>query len=322
MADERLRATGSIRAAFPNGQLGDRMKRLFWSWSAPPSGAELEDPQTALHALATILAEGDADDWRSLDQRVLCSVADELPLFGPLAAVWVGYYREEKEMEDRRKEVLEDEQRQILRLAAKVLPHHLFELAGGTALAAAYLGHRRSEDLDFFTAGASITEGLAAFSTELRQMNVPVSVELQTPSFARLQVGQRPTKVELAVDSPYHLRPTERRVEGMPVRSLPDLAADKTLALFGRATTRDFIDVYQLMRTHYDLSTLMRLAAQKDPGFNPAWFAKALGRVVFATPRDVQMLVPFDFDRMREDLLAASRRILRQELDRGDELER
>ncbi|MDI3298799.1 MAG: nucleotidyl transferase AbiEii/AbiGii toxin family protein, partial [Bacillota bacterium] len=122
--------------------------------------------------------------------------------------------------------------------------------------------------------------------------------------------------------SPFRLAASSRSVEGMPVRSLPDLAADKTLALFGRAALRDFVDVYMLTRTRYDFERLMDLAARKDPGFDRSLFAKALAQVTKLPFRGIDMLVPFDHRRMQEDLVAAARRILRQELDRGDELDR
>jgi predicted nucleotidyltransferase component of viral defense system len=50
-----------------------------------------------------------------------------------------------------------------------------------------------------------------------------------------------------------------------------ELAADKLLALFGRAAPRDFADVYRL-RAYYDREELSSLAGEKDRGFNePSW---------------------------------------------------
>lgn len=73
-------------------------------------------------------------------------------------------------------------------------------------------------------------------------------------------------KAQLAEDSPCQLAPSDVAVDGVPARSLSDLAADKTLALFGRAATRDFVDVYMLLG-RFELSQLMAWAQQKDPGF-------------------------------------------------------
>jgi hypothetical protein len=54
-----------------------------------------------------------------------------------------------------------------------------------------------------------------------------------------------------------------------------DVAADKMLALWGRAEIRDYVDVAAL-RAQYSATRLMELAAAKDPGFTPATFAPAL----------------------------------------------
>jgi len=54
-----------------------------------------------------------------------------------------------------------------------------------------------------------------------------------------------------------------------------EVAADKTLALFGRAAARDLVDVDALSR-RYTRQQLFDLAAEKDPGFDPRMFADAL----------------------------------------------
>ena len=54
-----------------------------------------------------------------------------------------------------------------------------------------------------------------------------------------------------------------------------ELAANKTLALFGRAVARDYIDFRALAR-RFSLSELCELAASKDGGFTPSLLADAL----------------------------------------------
>jgi len=60
-----------------------------------------------------------------------------------------------------------------------------------------------------------------------------------------------------------------------PVLHPDEVAADKTLALFGRAASRDLVDVDALTR-RYTRQQLFGLAAEKDPGFDPRMFADAL----------------------------------------------
>jgi len=64
-----------------------------------------------------------------------------------------------------------------------------------------------------------------------------------------------------------------------------DLAADKGLALWGRARPRDFFDVHALLH-HYEPGRLLDLAALKDRGFTRATFLDALSAIARLTPDD------------------------------------
>lgn len=61
-----------------------------------------------------------------------------------------------------------------------------------------------------------------------------------------------------------------------PVRFAPDeLAIRKTLALFGRAEPRDFVDVY-VLHQRFDRDETLRKAAEADRGLDLAMFAATL----------------------------------------------
>ncbi|MDI3297777.1 MAG: nucleotidyl transferase AbiEii/AbiGii toxin family protein [Bacillota bacterium] len=280
-----------------------------------PVDARVRGPGTA-EALAGMLEGGDARAWRSLDLDTLCRLLPSLPLGGPAGALWRGYCAERVAALAGRKQVIDATARRILRIAASVLAPRGFELAGGAALAAVHLGHRRTRDLDFFAAGEGFGAAVDAFLAALAAAGLGPAVEARGPSFARLRAGSPPLPVELATHAPFRLCAPDAFLEGMPVHSLPDLAADKALALFGRAAGRDFVDLYVLMSRRYDLAELMELAARKDPRFDPLLFARALAQVVEADLAEVELLVPVDFGRVQETLLAAARRILRRELER------
>jgi hypothetical protein len=57
-----------------------------------------------------------------------------------------------------------------------------------------------------------------------------------------------------------------------------ELAADKTLALFGRAAARDYVDV-RALADRYGEDRLIELAAAKDLGFSPEHLADALASI-------------------------------------------
>ena len=89
-----------------------------------------------------------------------------------------------------------------------------------------------------------------------------------TKTFARLRVESDAdiTYVDLATDA--RLMPAVHTPDG-PVLAESDLAADKTLALTGRAETRDYVDFHALAH-RFDLDELCTLAEAKDGGFRAA----------------------------------------------------
>lgn len=69
-----------------------------------------------------------------------------------------------------------------------------------------------------------------------------------------------------------------------PVLHQDDLAADKTLAMWGRGEPRDFVDVVALLN-RYTEDDLLRLAGEKDRGFTTESFALSLRMVQRVIPR-------------------------------------
>lgn len=64
-----------------------------------------------------------------------------------------------------------------------------------------------------------------------------------------------------------------------------DLAADKLLALWGRARPRDFYDVHALLE-RFGAERLMELAGAKDAGFSVVTFLDALNAINRLTDHD------------------------------------
>ncbi len=116
-----------------------------------------------------------------------------------------------------------------------------FYLAGVSALTV-HLGHRRSEDLDFFAeADASDLDAVAsALSGAFSELVVSASTD------AVLRVVADGTSLDF-VRYPYALlEPTQVGPEGIPLASLRDLAAMKVAAIASRGIRRDFWDLHTL----------------------------------------------------------------------------
>jgi len=126
-------------------------------------------------------------------------------------------------------------------------------LEGGTALAAYYLGHRESEDLDFFG-----DTGLNA--QHFREAVVPLAeaegftmerLHSASRGFARVLARNQETgvavRLDFAANSPFHLAPREPTTEGVRVASYRDICAGKLHAICDRFEPRDFVDLHVIL---------------------------------------------------------------------------
>lgn len=158
-------------------------------------------------------------------------------------------------------------------------------IAGGNAMLAHRLVVRPTQDLDLFTPVASEVDPLvSSLADALRAQSAQVEVHRRDPGFARLTVETvdgRQVAVEIAHDA--RLRDAVQLDFGRVLH--PDeVAADKTLALFGRAAARDLVDVAALT-SRYTLQRLCALAEEKDAGFDPGVLADAM-RAAAAHPSE------------------------------------
>ncbi len=188
-----------------------------------------------------------------------------------------------------------------------------FFLTGGTALAAFYLYHRLSTDLDLFTVD---DEAFGRLEPELgrlgRELHCTVSTTVSTPAFHQVVLtaedGAR-LKVDLVrdIDAQFGEHP---QAAGMIIDSLLNIAVNKVTAIFGRTDVKDFVDLYFLLARGYDLEELFELAREKDAGFTPFFFAGMLRQIhkvkdlpVMLKPIDLETLVAF-YDNLADRLLA------------------
>lgn len=164
--------------------------------------------------------------------------------------------------------MLTELQQRVARLFLALPEAERFALAGGAALVLRGDVERRTEDLDFFAPAAEDVQlARDALQAALVDEGMHSQVIRSGPAFARLVVqaedGQS-VLVDLGYD--HRMRDAEQREIG-PVLALEELAADKLLALSGRAEARDFVDVHALAGL-LSVDALLELAQEKDSGFD------------------------------------------------------
>lgn len=165
-------------------------------------------------------------------------------------------------------------------------------LGGGAALAGAYLGHRRSGDIDLFVHERQPMR-------ELVELLPDLAAQVGGRHEARRDAGHHHRGVlflpsgALEIDvvhEPSRDLAGAERIEDVLVESLVDLRASKLTCLLSRTEPRDLVDVLFLERAGFRPEDDLARAAQKDAGTDPAVLAWLL-RSFRARPLP-DMLVP------------------------------
>lgn len=186
-----------------------------------------------------------------------------------------------------------------------------FYLAGGTALAL-QLGHRWSEDLDFFSEHKFDSFSLIAKLSKIDEF---------------LVTGQEEDTVHGLMGNvklsflyyPYSLLENFHVYEGIRVAGIKDIALMKIVALVQRGTKRDFIDLYFIEKKAIKIEELINLFPQKFEivSYQPILIYKSLGYFEDAdkeiTPR---MFDGVSWEEVKSYFLQRQKELLKWELKR------
>lgn len=198
-------------------------------------------------------------------------------------------------MDSSRPEILTPLQRTVLdAVFAEEVFARSFYLTGGTALAAFYLFHRYSDDLDLFTNDQS----LELVWPTLQQLlpSLGLTIESRTPQFIRLRHPEG-LRVDVVHDVPFRI--------GIPLRqgtwlidTLQNITLNKVTAIQGRLDVKDYVDLYLLLKDHpRHILTWLVQAKQKDASIDPFLWSRLIGDIETfrVLPR---MLVPLRLEEL------------------------
>lgn len=144
-----------------------------------------------------------------------------------------------------------------------------FYLSGGTALAL-HLGHRESEDLDFFSKEEFEPQKIQS----LLDKNLALSeIVLDTGTLNCYADG---VKLQF-LHYPYDLLEAPRLINNIGLSSVSDIACTKLLTISSRGSKKDFIDLYFILE-FYSLEDLFNLIKKKypDQSYNALHLLKSL----------------------------------------------
>ncbi len=188
-----------------------------------------------------------------------------------------------------------------------------FFLTGGTALAAFYLGHRQSKDLDFFTLKPFDALELTKIIEEIaRETNSQIRIKVKTKTYNEIYFENKREKwlqrIDIVQDQPVAFG-KRKKIDSMIIDSLENIAAGKILTIYSRFEAKDYLDLYFIFKeTKLDFMNLFQRTKQKDLGLNEFYFANMIAEVknLRYFPKTIK---PFDKKQLQKFYLDLSRRL-------------
>ncbi len=156
-----------------------------------------------------------------------------------------------------------------------------FYLTGGTALAACYLNHRESEDIDLFTDtpfdSATVIAAMSRMTAALKVKATLATIHERLRYDLAFPDGQL-LKIDFVFYDFKHIEPVNH-LDTLAIDSVGDIAVNKLLALSQRTASKDFVDLYFLLKlyTVWDLRQAVehKFKMDIDPLYLSALFAKS-----------------------------------------------
>lgn len=180
-----------------------------------------------------------------------------------------------------------------------------FYLAGGTALAL-QLGHRLSNDLDWFSPDFKYSPN---FRKKLSELGNLVVNEESEDTFDGSLDGVRIS----FFNYPYPLiGKTIQYMSNVRLASKEDIAVMKLEAIAGRGSYKDFIDIYFLLQ-HFTLEEIFEKLEEKFKGFdyNKMHLIKSLNYFDDAEKGEMpQMIKDIDWEKIKKEIQKAVRQIV------------
>ena len=161
--------------------------------------------------------------------------------------------------------ILGDHQNEVLESLPQSITES-FVFSGGTALAAYYLHHRLSEDLDFVALEPDQPVQFNAIKGILSaRYTIHSSNKLYERCMYFLSLNRSTLKLEFVPLYFPRLNPVASR-EHILVESLEDLTANKIMALADRFEVKDFVDIYCIhQKTGWALTDMIDMARKRNP---------------------------------------------------------
>lgn len=159
-----------------------------------------------------------------------------------------------------------------------------FFLTGGTALAAFYLAHRRSKDLDLFTLKDFDSLELNKIVEKIAQETAClIQTKVKTETYQEIYLKNKKNiwiqRIDIVKEQPTVFG-KQKKVNSIIVDSLENITAGKILTIYSRFEAKDYLDLYFIAQeTKFDLMKVFEKTKKKDLGLNEFYFANMIAEV-------------------------------------------
>lgn len=165
-----------------------------------------------------------------------------------------------------RKKILTEKQELLISHLPEEI-HANFYLTGGTALSAFYLGHRLSEDMDFFTDGEDRMAPIEFLTGIIRSLPSLDILHFERLFDRRIFLATFKDNQILKVEfTSYPFRSLEDRLKvgKLNVDSLLNIVTGKLLAMADRFDPKDFVDLFfVLKKKNLKLQNLVKITEKR-----------------------------------------------------------
>ncbi len=159
---------------------------------------------------------------------------------------------------------------------------HGFFLTGGGALVGFHLGHRQTDDLDFFTGEQDAFERAPHVLADVAAaLEVEMVTRQQATGFHRyfLSRGDEAVIVDLVHDRVPQLHVEKLERDGLRIDLPDEILVNKLTTLASRSEIRDLVDVMALEEAGFSVEDALESALVKDGGCTPATLAWVLSQI-------------------------------------------
>lgn len=157
-------------------------------------------------------------------------------------------------------------------------------MVGGTAIAL-HLGHRRSIDFDLFTSKCLYKSRIKG-----KLLEMPYSQVTLFEDFDQLHLSINNVKVTF-FSFPYPIEHGVALDTLISIPSLLTLASMKAFALGGRAKWKDYVDLYYILKDHYSIEDISKVATVNFGQM----FSEKLFREQLAFHKDINYSEPIEY---------------------------